>query len=251
MVVRPPLALSTALMALGALLAVAACAEEGPDTPPIDQNGTVGGRVLMTLDGPLVGAAVSIDHTEYQGETIQVRSHVADLVTDDRGAFETLTGTKSGFFIITTRGGSFRDYATGETVVLDEADGLTALLYIDTLEDLTTGLVTPFTHLTHKLIDARTQARLDIDLVTSHALVNDHVDRHLGELTWERAAPRRPRRAAAVAHRRGPRRLRPGRVVAPRARDRDRRRRDRAAGQPVHAGPRPRPRRRRPALRRQ
>jgi len=62
MVVRPPLALSTALMALGALLAVAACAEEGPDTPPIDQNGTVGGRVLMTLDGPLVGAAVSIDH---------------------------------------------------------------------------------------------------------------------------------------------------------------------------------------------
>ncbi|MBP8806631.1 MAG: hypothetical protein KBI14_08410 [Kofleriaceae bacterium] len=189
MVVRPPLALSTALMALVALLAVAACAEEGPDTPPIDQNGTVGGRVLMTLDGPLVGAAVSIDHTEYQGETIQVRSHVADLVTDDRGAFETLTGTKSGFFIITTRGGSFRDYATGETVVLDEADGLTALLYIDTLEDLTTGLVTPFTHLTHKLIDARTQARLDADLVTSHALVNDHVDRHLGELTWERAAP--------------------------------------------------------------
>lgn len=197
----------------------------------------------MTLDGPLVGAAVSINHTN-AGETreIQVRSHVADLVTDDRGAFETLTGTKSGFFIITTRGGSFRDYATGETVVLDEADGLTALLYIDTLEDLTTGLVTPFTHLTHKLIDARTQARLDIDLVTSHTLVNDHVNRHLGELTWERAAP-----ADLAAPQPSPTtEVRAAFVLGAWSllahRDRDRRRRDRAAGQCVHAGPRPRPR---------
>jgi hypothetical protein len=140
-------------------------------------------------DSPLVGATITVDHLVNVGTIIEVRNRVAELTTDSEGYFVTLTGQQSGLFRITTRGGSFRDYATGQTIVLDEADGLTALLDIDRFEDLTTGLVTPVTHLVHTLIDARTQAGTDADLVTSYALVTEHVDRHFGDLHWERIAP--------------------------------------------------------------
>jgi hypothetical protein len=177
------------VLAAAALAAQVACTDDGSDTPPIDQNGTVGARVLMTQDSPLVGATITVDHLVNVGTIIEVRNRVAELTTDSDGYFVTLTGQQSGLFRITTRGGSFRDYATGQTIVLDEADGLTALLDIDRFEDLTTGLVTPVTHLIHTLIDARTQAGTDADLVTSYALVTEHVDRHFGDLHWERIAP--------------------------------------------------------------
>ncbi|MBP9172862.1 MAG: hypothetical protein KBG48_36215, partial [Kofleriaceae bacterium] len=177
------------VFAAAALAAQVACTDDGSDTPPVDQNGTVGARVLMTQDSPLVGATVTVDHLVNVGTTIEIRNRVAELTTDSDGYFVTLTGQQSGLFRITTRGGSFRDYATGQTIVLDEADGLTALLDIDRFEDLTTGLVTPVTHLVHTLIDARTQAGTDPDLVTSYALVTEHIDRHFGDLHWERIAP--------------------------------------------------------------
>lgn len=177
-----------------ALLAVACTSDDRPP-PTDDQSGTVGGRVLMTLDAPLVGAQVSIDHLEYLAATPQIRGHVGDRTTDAAGHFEIPTGLNSGYFLITTRGGSFVDYATGQTVVLDPSDELTALLYTDLLEDLTTGLVTPITHLAHRLIVARTTAGLDRSLVDSHTLVNAHLDQHFGGLRWERAAP-----ASLAAH---------------------------------------------------
>jgi hypothetical protein len=119
------------VLAAAALAAQVACTDDGSDTPPVDQNGTVGARVLMTQDGPLVGATVTVDHLEYLGQTIAVRSRVAELTTDADGHFSTATGQQSGYFRITTRGGAFRDYASGDLIVLDEADGLTALLYTD------------------------------------------------------------------------------------------------------------------------
>ena len=164
-----------------ALLAVACTSDDRPP-PTDDQSGTVGGRVLMTLDAPLVGAQVSIDHLEYLAATPRIRGHVGDRTTDAAGHFEIPTGLNSGYFLITTRGGSFVDYATGQTVVLDPSDELTALLYTDLLEDLTTGLVTPITHLAHRLIVARTTAGLDRSLVDSHTLVNAHLDQHSGGL---------------------------------------------------------------------
>ncbi|MEZ4399947.1 MAG: hypothetical protein R3B06_08000 [Kofleriaceae bacterium] len=176
----------TVVAALGAGL-VAACGGGDDGQPP--PSGTVGGRVLMTLDGPLIGAQVSVDHLEYERATIQVRTHLADLTTDDAGHFETPTGLSSGFFRITTHGGRFTDYATGAQVVLDPADGLTALLYTDGLEDLTTGLVTPVTALAYQLIATRTAAGTDASVIASHALVNEHLDQHFGDLHWERIAP--------------------------------------------------------------
>jgi hypothetical protein len=148
---------ATLFAAVAAVAALVACADDGGPDAPIDQDGTVGGRVLLSLDGPLVGATVTVDHLEYLGQTIAVRSRVAELTTDADGHFSTATGQLSGYFRITTRGGAFRDYASGDLVVLDDADGLTALLYTDPLEDLTTGLVSPVTHLAHALIDARTR----------------------------------------------------------------------------------------------
>ena len=109
-----------------ALLAVACTSDDRPP-PTDDQSGTVGGRVLLTLDGPLVGADVSVDQLEYTAATVVVREHIGDTLTDADGHFEMLTGTASGYFLITTRGGQFRDYATGQAVVLDPADELTAL----------------------------------------------------------------------------------------------------------------------------
>ena len=173
-----------------AALALVAGACAANDTPiPTDQDGTVGGRVLMTLDGPLVGADVSIDLLEFTAATVVVRSHLGDTTTDAEGHFEMLTGHASGYFLITTRGGQFRDYATGQTVALDPTDELSALLYTDLLEDLTTGLVTPITHLAHRLIVARTTSGADATLVDAHALVNEHLDAHFGGLRWERIAP--------------------------------------------------------------
>jgi hypothetical protein len=180
---------ATLFAAVAAVAALVACADDGGPDAPIDQDGTVGGRVLLSLDGPLVGARVTVDHLEYLGQTIAVRSRVAELTTDADGHFSTATGQRSGYFRITTRGGAFRDYASGDLVVLDDADGLTALLYTDPLEDLTTGLVGPVTHLAHALIDARTRSGADADVVSSHALVMDHLDRHFGGLPWERIAP--------------------------------------------------------------
>ena len=177
------------LLVAAALAASAGCLEDGPSLPPVDQDGTVGARVLMTLDGPLVGAAVAVDHLITVGETIEVRDRVAELTTDGDGYFMTLTGQQAGLFRITTRGGSFRDYATGEVVVLDDADGLTALVEIARFEDLTTGLITPVAHLNHTLVDARTRAGADPDLLTSYGLVTDHLDRHFGDLPWARVAP--------------------------------------------------------------
>lgn len=169
-------------------LGVAACGVD--DAPPVtDRDGTVGGRVLLTLDGPLVGADVSVDQLEYTAATVVVREHIGDTLTDADGHFEMLTGTASGYFLITTRGGQFRDYATGQAVVLDPADELTALLYTDLLEDLTTGLVTPVSHLAHRMIVARTAAGTDAWLLDSYALVTQHLDQHFGALRWERAAP--------------------------------------------------------------
>ncbi len=70
-------ALAVALIAV----VMAACDSGGDDQPP--PSGTLGGRVLLTLDGPLVGAQVAVDHLEFTAATIEVRSHVADLVTDE------------------------------------------------------------------------------------------------------------------------------------------------------------------------
>ena len=172
---------------LSSLLAVAAACG-GDDAPDSDAGSIagVGGHVLMTLGGPLVGADVSIDHLEYQGATPTVRSHIGDVTTDGSGYFHIGTGTKSGYFLITTRGGQFKDYATGQAIVLDATDELTAILYTDSLEDLTTGLVTPIAHLAHKLIVARTAAGTDTSLIASHTLVNEHLDAHFGGLAWER-----------------------------------------------------------------
>jgi hypothetical protein len=175
---------------LAALLAsvVLAAACGGDDAPDGDAGSIagVGGRVLVTLDGPLVGADVSIDHLDFQGATPMVNVHVGDVTTDGTGYFHIGTGTKSGYFLITTRGGQFKDYATGQAIVLDATDELTAILYTDSLEDLTTGLVTPIAHLAHKLIVARTAAGTDATLIASHALVNEHLDAHFGGLAWER-----------------------------------------------------------------
>ena len=175
---------------LAALLAsvVFAAACGGDDAPDGDAGSIagVGGRVLMTLDGPLVGADVSIDHLDFQGATPTINVHVGDVTTDGTGYFHIGTGTKSGYFLITTRGGQFKDYATGQAIVLDATDELTAILYTDSLEDLTTGLVTPVAHLAHKLIVARTAAGTDATLIASHTLVNEHLDAHFGGLAWER-----------------------------------------------------------------
>ncbi len=175
-----------AVLLVFALVAIAACG--GDDAPDGDAGSVagVGAHVLVTLDGPLVGADVSIDHLEFQGATPMVRSHIGDVTTDGTGYFHIGTGTKSGYFLITTRGGQFKDYATGQAIVLDATDELTAILYTDSLEDLTTGLVTPIAHLAHKLIVARTTAGTDATLIASHALVNEHLDAHFGGLAWER-----------------------------------------------------------------
>ena len=169
-----------------ALVAIAACG--GDDAPDGDAGSVagVGAHVLVTLDGPLVGADVSIDHLEFQGATPMVRSHIGDVTTDGTGYFHIGTGTKSGYFLITTRGGQFKDYATGQAIVLDASDELTAILYTDSLEDLTTGMVTPIAHLAHKLIVARTAAGTDATLIASHTMVNEHLDAHFGGLAWER-----------------------------------------------------------------
>jgi hypothetical protein len=202
-------------------------------------------------DSPLVGATITVDHLVNVGTIIEVRNRVAELTTDSDGYFVTLTGQQSGLFRITTRGGSFRDYATGQTIVLDEADGLTALLYIDRFEDLTTGLVTPVTHLTHTLIDARTQARTRRR--PRHVLrARDRARRSpLRRAALGADRPRRPHRGPDLADRRGPRRVSARGLVAPGPGHRPGRWRHGAAGQPVHAGPRSRPRPRGPTLRRQ
>ncbi|MEZ4400005.1 MAG: hypothetical protein R3B06_08300 [Kofleriaceae bacterium] len=175
------------MAAVAGLLAAACIGDGGRGTDGGETSGTVGGRVLMTLDGPLVGARISIDHLEYLAATPVIRSHVGEVITDGTGYFDIATGSKSGYFLITTHGGQFRDYATGAAVVLDDSRQLTALLYTDILEDLTTGLVTPITHLDHRLIVARTTSGADTTLVDSHALVNEHLDAHFGGLRWERA----------------------------------------------------------------
>ena len=178
----------TLAIVAAATLATACGADDGGGADA-DLDGTVGGRILITQDGPLVGAAVSIDLLEYLGATPMVRSHVGDVTTDATGHFEHPTGTGSGYFLITARGGQFRDYATGQAVVLDPTDELTAILYTDSLEDLTTGLITPEGHLAYELIKARTASGADPSLVVSHTLVNEHLDAHFGGLHWERIAP--------------------------------------------------------------
>ena len=176
------------LAALAALALTAACAsDDGP--PPDETGGKVGGQILMSLDGPLVGAQVSIDHLEYLADRIDVRTHLGDLTTDAAGHFEIPTGLSSGYFLIKTRGGQFRDFLSGQTIALDPADEFSALLYTDLGEKLTTGLVTPISHLALRLIETRTEANADGSLVDSYNLVTEHLDAHFGGVPWERVTP--------------------------------------------------------------
>ncbi len=183
------------LAAFAALALAAACA--GDDAPPTDTGGKVGGQVLMSLDGPLVGAQVSIDHLEYLGDRIEVRNHLGDLTTDAAGHFEIPTNLSSGYFLIKTRGGQFRDFLSDQTITLDPADEFSALLYTDLGEKLTTGLVTPISHLALRLIETRTEANADGSLVDSYNLVTEHLDAHFGGVPWERVAPADLTRTAA------------------------------------------------------
>ncbi|MEZ4402568.1 MAG: hypothetical protein R3B06_21270 [Kofleriaceae bacterium] len=177
------------LVAAALACGLTACvADDIPQVVGGDGAGLVGGHVLMTLDGPLVGARVSIDHLEYQAATPVVRSHVGDVVTDATGYFQIAVNLDSGYFLVTTHGGQFRDYATGATVVLDDTRALTTILYTDYQEPLTTGLVTPISYLAHRLIVARTAAGADASLIDAHALADAHLDAHFGGLHWERTA---------------------------------------------------------------
>ncbi len=173
---------------IAAAASLLACS--GDDGGPVpDQNGTVGGHVRLTLGGDLVGADISIDQLDYFAGTPTIRVHEGDTTTDSAGYFELLTGVDSGYFLVTARGGQFVDYATGQTVALDPADELKTILYTDPLEDLTTGLVSPVGHLTQALALSRLEAGMHPSIVEAHAFATEHVDRHFGDLPWERLQP--------------------------------------------------------------
>ncbi|HEX8112182.1 MAG TPA: hypothetical protein VF516_30825 [Kofleriaceae bacterium] len=167
-------------MVFSSMATIAACSEDAPHPA---HAGQLAGQVV--LSGPLRGAKVSVDQLDYSVKSsVTVRAHVADTMTDDDGRFSVDTGTYSGLLLVTARGGSFTDLATGATLQLDPTAGLESIEPLDLLEQRDDALVSPVGH----LIAARTRSRMAQlhDLVMAERDAEDHLGRHFGNVPWMR-----------------------------------------------------------------
>jgi hypothetical protein len=147
-------------------------------------HGSLGGQVL--LSGGVRGARIWIDHLD--PHTGEVRLHLGETVTDETGGFAIETGTESGIFRITARGGTFVDLATGATIQLDRTDELVSLVSYSLLDLREDALVSPIGH----LVEARTMARLHElgDLTAAFEETKAGIHRHFGNVDWGAVRPR-------------------------------------------------------------
>jgi hypothetical protein len=167
-------------MLIGAAVMLAGCSE---DTPHQAGVGSLSGQVVIS--GPLRKATISVDQLDYSVKSaVTVRAHVADTMTDDDGHFSVETDTYSGLLLVTAKGGSFVDLATGATIQLDPSAGLESIEPLDLLEQRDDGLVSPV----GQLIAARTRAKMAKlnDVVMAERDAEDHLNRHFAGVPWTR-----------------------------------------------------------------
>jgi hypothetical protein len=189
-------------VALGTAAMLAGC---GTDAPHQARGGSLSGQVVVS--GPLRGATVSVDQLDYRAaSSLAVRAHVGDTTTDDEGRFSVETGTYSGLLLVTARGGSFADLATGATLELDPSAGLESIEPLDLLEQRDDALVSPV----GALIAARTRWKANQlgDVVIAERDAEAHLSRHFAGVPWLRirlasldtatTSPTEPVRAALV-----------------------------------------------------
>jgi hypothetical protein len=168
---------------LSIALVVIACGEE-PSAPTA--SGTFGGQVVVS--GPLRKAAVSIDQIDLQAKgALVVRDHIADTNTDDEGRFRVEVGKFNGLFLVTARGGSFTDLATGATIQLDPTASLESFTWFELFDERDDVLVSPV----GQLIATRTRAKL-VELPDIQAAQQDaaeQLNRHFGAVDWTQVKP--------------------------------------------------------------
>lgn len=166
-------------------------------------TGSLGGQVVVS--GGVRGAHVVVDQLD--AHTGEVYQRVGEDTTDADGRFVIPeTREASGLFRLVSRGGAFKDLATGATIQLDEDDELQSLLWFPVVDQRTDALVSPIGH----VIAARAWSRLEKfgDMTAAVEDATDHVARHFGQTEWSLVAlhdlaapatsPTKPVRAALV-----------------------------------------------------
>jgi hypothetical protein len=146
-------------------------------------HGSLGGQVLIS--GGVRGARIWIDQLD--PHTGEIRAHLGEAISDEVGGFAVETGTESGIFRITARGGTFADLATGATIQLDRTDEIVSLISYSLLDLREDALVSPIGH----LVEARTTARLPAlgDLTAAFEETKGSLHRHFGNVDWGAVRP--------------------------------------------------------------
>jgi hypothetical protein len=192
----------TVAATMGFLAVLVSCSAE-PSRPA--GNGSLAGQVLVS--GPLRKATVSVDQLDYGAKSaLTIRAHIGDTTTDEDGRFSIDVDAFSGLLLVTAKGGSFVDLATGATVQLDPGTGLESIEPLDLLEERDDALVSPIGH----LIATRTRAKMPEigNIAMAERDAEDHLGRHFGNAPWMRiklaslaasaTSPTEPIRAALV-----------------------------------------------------
>lgn len=159
----------------------AACGDDTMDVP--SGSGSLTGRVAMS--GPVSGAAVTVEQLDL--DTGEVTATVGTTTADAAGAFTLDTGAANGLVRITARGGSYTDLASGERIELDADAALETVIELDLLEERTGVRIAPVGH----LVAARMRAAIagGVDARFALETAAEHVNRHFGNVDWERTEP--------------------------------------------------------------
>jgi hypothetical protein len=165
---------------VGAAVLTTGCSEDAPHQAG---GGTLSGQVVVS--GPLRKAMISVDQLDYSVKSsVAIRAHVADTMTDDDGRFSVDTDTYSGLLLVTAKGGTYTDLATGATIQLDPNAGLESIEPLEILEQRDDALVSPV----GALLAARTRWKMPQlhDLAMAERDAEDHLNRHFGGVPWTR-----------------------------------------------------------------
>jgi hypothetical protein len=164
-----------------------------PDPPPDTAKTALQGRVLMASGVPLARAHVSIEQLELYADgghkPGDVRGHVGDVYTDDRGYFDPFPGPRyGGLVLFRVLGGTFKDPISGARIQLDESVEMGAIYPLGLFEERAVT-ITPI----HSMVAARFRYKMSL-LPTPDPLVTlsdsyAHLNAHLGGLDWARVIP--------------------------------------------------------------
>ncbi len=170
---------------------VAGACGSGDDDGPDDRTATMAGLVALSPVGGVAGAAVEVNQLTVTDNVGGVRMRIGETVTASDGGWEMTHGFSfnHGLFEVVSRGGSFTDLVSGETIVLDPTDELRAFAIVDLYEDRTGVLVSPISDLTAAYARYRLSARMHDNLQDAYESASALTFRHFADVPWDRIDP--------------------------------------------------------------